>query len=1229
MRIVIDMQGAQTESRFRGIGRYTLSLARAIVRNRGEHEIILALNGLFPHTIEPIRAAFDGLLPQENIRVWHAPGPVRECEPGNEWRREVAERIREAFLASLDPDVVYVSSLFEGYGDDAVTSIGACTFRIPTVVTLYDLIPLLHSGRCLASNRRYSQHYFRKIEYLKQASGLLAISGSSAQEAIDALGFPKKLVENISAACDSMFKRIDIDPQVKNDFLRRLNLSKPFVMYCSGVDYTKNLPRLLGAFSKLPPHVRRAHQLLIAGKIWDGNIRELQAVAASAGLRTDDLVLTGYVTDDELVQLYNLCKLFVIPSLHEGFGLPALEAMNCGAAVIGANTTSLPEVIGHEDALFDPNSEESIAGKIMQALTDDKFRIGLSKHSLIQAKKFSWDESAKRALKFFELFNDVKLPSGNGGTTVVKTCLFQKGRKKILVIKLDHRGDFILAIPAITKLRAKYPYAQIDIVLGSWNEPIAKCLNIFTKIYKFDFFMAKFALAPACSDRNIEAVLGQLDSYDIAIDLRRQGDARFLLAQTTARLKVGYASNNPQIDHALDIVIPAEIDEPFKTKRLNKTSISLQMLKIIEALPAESGDFILLPELQERSSPNNLSIAIFPKAGNSVREWGKENFEVLVDLLCADERVDVVNIYFANREESSDLELKAHKKLFIHTCLEFKELVKSLGRNVVCVANNSFGAHLASYLGMRVIAVYAGQETVAEWAPVFGNCYVVHHPVPCSPCHIATRDDCKHDFMCLSGISPDYVFDLIMKTSKDSKWDMALIHDRMTSGSMAQVYDRNHVVADLLESIAVLKVPNISDKDLREIAVCIEQSIPSQDMAKQLFIDISELVQRDAKSGIQRVVRSLLNELIDNSPQGYRVEPVYATPDNMGYYYARNFMSKNPLYPDGVLQDDPVEPGVGDVFLGLDLCPQIQANHSSYYKRLRNHGVPVYFLVHDLLLALRPDWWSPDKKGQAEIAAYFEKWLEVVAECTGAICVSQCTANDLKAWIEKKGIKRDGIPFKILVSHNGADFVNPASSGGVPSGAESVLNTFKKSPSFLMVGTLEPRKAHTQVLGAFELLWKEGIDTNLVIVGKQGWMVELLVERLRNHPELNKRLFWLEGISDEYLEKVYAASTCLIAASEGEGFGLPLIEAAQHKLPIIARDIPVFHEVAGERAFYFRSNEPVSLAEKIKKWLALFSAGQHPRSDDMPWLTWKESAKILTDKLCAEKRNEVPVTLKI
>ena len=111
MRIVIDLQGAQTESRFRGIGRYSLSLAQAIVRNRGEHEVFIALNGLFPETIEPIRATFDGLLPQENICIWQSPGPVCESESGNAWRRKAAERIREKLLELTNQELPHATAV--------------------------------------------------------------------------------------------------------------------------------------------------------------------------------------------------------------------------------------------------------------------------------------------------------------------------------------------------------------------------------------------------------------------------------------------------------------------------------------------------------------------------------------------------------------------------------------------------------------------------------------------------------------------------------------------------------------------------------------------------------------------------------------------------------------------------------------------------------------------------------------------------------------------------------------------------------------------------------------------------------------------------------------------------------------------------------------------------------------------------------------------------------------
>ena len=157
-----------------------------------------------------------------------------------------------------------------------------------------------------------------------------------------------------------------------------------------------------------------------------------------------------------------------------------------------------------------------------------------------------------------------------------------------------------------------------------------------------------------------------------------------------------------------------------------------------------------------------------------------------------------------------------------------------------------------------------------------------------------------------------------------------------------------------------------------------------------------------------------------------------------------------------------------------------------------------------------------------------------------------------------------------------------------------------------MVGTIEPRKGHAHVLDAFDQLWSRGLDVNLVIVGAEGWrhlrpnmrrVIPQIIARLRSHPEWGRRLFWVSRASDEYLEKIYATSSCLIAAAEGEGFGLPLIEAARHGLPIIARDIPVFREVAGEHAFYFAGKDSDVLAEAIKQWLVLHERGEHPNSE--------------------------------
>ena len=296
----------------------------------------------------------------------------------------------------------------------------------------------------------------------------------------------------------------------------------------------------------------------------------------------------------------------------------------------------------------------------------------------------------------------------------------------------------------------------------------------------------------------------------------------------------------------------------------------------------------------------------------------------------------------------------------------------------------------------------------------------------------------------------------------------------------------------------------------------------------------------------------------------------------------------------------------GDIFLALDLAHFAAEQQADFYTHLRRIGGQVYFVVYDLLPIFTPDVF-PDG-----VAAAHEKWLTSLAHSDGVVCISQAVADEMMGWLNVFGPKRLR-PLKLGWFHLGADIGGSIPTTGLPNNADDVLKALSSRPTFLMVGTIEPRKGQKQTQAAFDLLWEQGADVNLVMVGKRGWNVESLMEKLHKHPESHRRLFWLDGISDEYLEKIYAASSCLIAASEGEGFGLPLIEAAQHKIPIIARDIPVFREVVGEHAFYFSGLTPSALADGVQSWLALDKAGQAPQSDTMHWLTWKQSTQNLLD----------------
>ncbi|AHF00121.1 glycosyltransferase family 4 protein [Thioalkalivibrio paradoxus] len=840
MRIVIDMQGAQTASRFRGIGRYTMSFAKAVVHERGEHEAFLALSGLFPDTIEPIRAAFDDLLPQENIRVWHAPAPVSAFDSDNEWRMLAAERIRESFLASLEPDLVLITSLFEGLGDNALTSIGTLHPAVPTAAIFYDLIPMRFPQ--LLETPMHKEWYQKKLKYLAHADVLLAISDYSRREAMELLKIPAERIVTIGTAIDHRFHPVELSNKEAVALRARFGITRPFIQCTGNVETHKNLRRLIHAFALLHPALRRQFQLVIVARMDDIHERNLMKFAHSFGLTEDELVLTGYVTDEDLVSLYNQCRLFVLPSVHEGFGLPALEAMACGAPTIGSWGGAVPEVIGWEDALFDPYHPDSIAKVMRRALSDTAFRDALMSRAIDRASAFSWKICARRAIAAFS-----KISQNTGGA-----------RNNV-----------------IRSQEATFPTTLVDALAG-------------------------------------------IDST----------------------------------------VSP-------KTADLCKVATSIALNERLGAEP-------------------------------------------------------------------------------------------------------------------------------------------------------------------------------------------------------------------------------------------------------QMLVDVSVLAAQDARTGVQRVVRNLLKELLNEPPTGYRIRPICFDAEHGWCRYTpqvATLPSGKVEFPDA---DQLIDVGHGDIFLGLDLSAHLFPSFLSFLRFLRRVGIPIHFVVYDLIPLRHPEWCD------VSVPEAFAKWIQGVgATADSLLCISRATADDVRDWLQDHPPERSR-PLCIQHFHNGADIASSVSSKGMPPESHDVLAALRTRPSFLMVGTLEPRKGHAQVLASMERLWKGGRDVNLVIVGKQGWAVEKLAQKIRRHVELNARLFWLEGISDEYLQKVYENSTCLIAASYAEGFGLPLIEAAQQGMPIIARDIPVFREVAGNHAHYFDGLEADHLAAALNEWLFMHEEGIAPSSDDMPWMTWRESARWLLSLVVPE-----------
>jgi glycosyltransferase involved in cell wall biosynthesis len=282
-----------------------------------------------------------------------------------------------------------------------------------------------------------------------------------------------------------------------------------------------------------------------------------------------------------------------------------------------------------------------------------------------------------------------------------------------------------------------------------------------------------------------------------------------------------------------------------------------------------------------------------------------------------------------------------------------------------------------------------------------------------------------------------------------------------------------------------------------------------------------------------------------------------------------------------------------DIFFLADAFWNINSLKAA--KMAKNKKAKVIFLIYDMIPIAYPDFFN--RADSSNFLNYFPKYLDMV---DGLIAISRFTMNEIAEHCKAIGFRND-LPMDYF--YLGADFCTLSLSSYVE---------ISDTQSFLMVGTIEPRKNHVFIINAFERMWETGAQVRLNIVGRVGWKSDHILEKIKGSHFFNKNMFFYESLSDTDLSVIMQQATALILASTVEGFGLPLIEAMHMNITVLASDIPVFREIGGDYPIYFSLDDTEALIEKVN----LVAEGKYVKEkSENAWISWDESVRILLDKV--------------
>ncbi len=1242
LRLLVDMQACQTEgSGPRGVGRYSHAFLSGLMAEARQHDVFAHLATHLPESVNLKGLPESRILRSPSLPAW---GTNRDFRGGEQDSLDAL--LLSAFIAPAKADIVHVSHVFEGFGERvALPSPGQSAAGQVMSATLYDLIPLLFKDHYF-QDEGFRKWYMARMAWLRQADLLLAISESSRQDAMALLGIEPWRIVTIHGGISPHFMPPRDRQALRRELIHRYKLRERYVLYTGGDDHRKNIRGAIAGYAAVPHELRNDCQLVIVCGM--GNERKQMYLneARAACLQPEDVVITGFVSEEDLVAFYGTCDLFVFPSLYEGLGLPVLEAMACGAPVIGGGNSSIKELIARTDALFDAASSKSIGAAITKALSNKDYTDDLREYGLTKSKEFTWQRTANLALDAFD--EAAKRSRESGVQCAVQGWL---PRKRLAIFTplppcrsgiADYNARFL---PYLAR------HFDIDLYVDNCkvaDEILTSSFRIFNAqdfegaatqydaiLYEFgnsEFhahmlpILQRYPGIVGLHDAYLSGLFGYLDfnlgisSYANEVLYAHGAAARHYFApvqkhpnaigETMVRLPctkriidqaIGVISHSPFNLEIARTHYPEGWQAPYRIipQMVTIPQTWTEERRVFERnkLGFKSGDFII-------TSFGHIAWT----------KWGDRLLESFLKSALRDN--EKVHLVFAG---------ELAKDAFGQ---RLNDAIRRSGyKGRVHVTGFLSEQDYEHYLRISNVAVQL--RTKSRGGTPKGVLDCLAYGVPVLVNNDASYTDYPDDVVVkltaepsideiarvLESICADF---LQQKTYVNSGLRYVQEHHDPAICAAAYAATINEFVERHQQTQAENYIPALAahlvgctqPNDAIKLTsdwLCNTPLLPFK--RRRIFVDVSHIAQTDHQTGIQRVVKEIIRAWYCSKHAG--IEPVAVELVDGNLQIAKDWLQSQGLLLPIELEHLAINPMIefrpGDVLLMLDSSWARYREFFPIFEQARLSHVPIYTAVYDLLPLTLPQ--ENFVTGGPE---WFEGWFcDAALASDGLVCISQAVAEDVQRHLDSYRELTDQP--KVGYWHLGANF---GDVGATANPCPSVL-AIAKRPYLLMVGTIEPRKSHALALSAMEKLWDEGHDLCLCIVGKEGWMVSNLMERLRQHPRAGDKLFFLEQPSDTDINFLYLKAAGLLFLSKGEGFGLPLIEAAHHGIPIICSDIPVFREIAGDFATYVSTDEN-TLAIELKEWGVKKTASQLPDTRLMPRLTWDESCAMLLQVIINE-----------